>query len=168
MSPTNNRLSRSFSSDIPTYIYQQKEKMLNENEDESMFDYNKQVSDLPLLNNGKYSLKHNNINIKDLSSEVDDNFNKYRFDKEMAHEGSQLMKSPSMGSIRMDYKEKTAEFEGEDMSQNQASDKKKPDNRSILSNKLPTTKGLGKEEYQVLLVKKENFKKFSKIFNLVK
>ena len=78
------------------------------------------------------------------------------------------MKSPSMGSIRMNYKEKTAEFEGEDLSQNQISDKKKTDNRSVFLNKLPGTKDLGKEGYQLLLVNNERFKKWSKYFNFLK
>jgi hypothetical protein len=113
----NTRLLRSFSSEIPSYILQYKEKICLENEEESMIYV--QESDFA-MKDSKLSPKHDNVNIKDLSSEVD--WNKNRYDKEITNEGSQLMKSPSMGSIHMeDNKEKTAEFEREDLQPKQES-----------------------------------------------
>jgi hypothetical protein len=59
----------------------------------------------------------------------------------------------------MDLKEKTAEFEGEDLSQNQQSDKK-PTNRPIYipNNKLIGSKNVATEEHQFVVLKHDDIK----------
>jgi len=117
MSPSNNRLSRSHS-DIPAYLMNQKMGMCNVFE--PIIYYSKKMPDFQLIN-PKFS-PNNNINKPELSVDVDENCKKYQFEKENTNDVNHFMKSPSMGSIHMDYKEKTAEFEREDLSQNHASD----------------------------------------------
>lgn len=80
------------------------------------------------------------------------------------------MKSPSVGSVRMDYKEKTAEFEGEDVSQNPASDKKKPTNRPVFirKNKISRIANLNNDDFQVLVVPKSDVQKLSQFLGKLK
>jgi hypothetical protein len=57
----------------------------------------------------------------------------------------------------MEYKEKTAEFEGEDLSQNQLSEKKKLTNRPIMfsKNKLINSKDSKREDKKVMVLNKD-------------
>ncbi|CAI2368785.1 unnamed protein product [Moneuplotes crassus] len=103
MSP-NTRLLRSYSSEIPSYILQLKDRMDN---DEDSIQYG-QDSNFRLVNNSKISQKRN----------PDNSYYSNKYDWKITNEGSQLMKSPSMCSITIDNheeKKKTAEFEGEDL-----------------------------------------------------
>lgn len=122
----------------------------------------------------KYSPNHNNINLADEFKDeaIDDNMasNKYLFERDITHENSQLMKSPSMGSIKMDYKEKTAEFEGEDLAKNQISEKKKPTNRPVYLNKNKFTRirNIQSDDMQVLLIKKNDIQKLTQFLSMIK
>lgn len=122
LSPTNNRLSRSYSSEIPSYIFSQNQKFILENEDESMIYDHKPDSD---IYKNQMPIKHfrfspkSNMNLKELAS--DHLISNYPFERESGEDAG-LMKSPSMGSIKIYEKEKTAEFESEDF-HNQATGK---------------------------------------------
>jgi hypothetical protein len=129
-----------------------------ENYNDSILYDNKHESDAQFSANEKFSRKRNNINLKDMSSEVDVNFNKYNFDKEITNEGSQLMKSPSMESIQMDYKEKTAEFEKEDLSENHQSEKKGNSPNILTKEKKICFSSLRKEEQQKLFSRQDDYR----------
>lgn len=160
MSPSNHRLSRSFSSEIPSYLLQQKENACMENEDDQVLYYNKPDPD------HQFFKKDNDVSL----NKIDAKWDKYRFDKEITHDGSQLMKSPSMSSIRMEYKEKTAEFEGEDLSQNQLSEKKKLTNRPIMfsKNKLINSKDSKREDKKVMVLNKDKVNQLYKFWKIFK
>jgi hypothetical protein len=128
------------------------------NYNDSILYDNKHESDVQFSANEKFSRKRNNINLKDMSSEVDVNFNKYNFDKEITNEGSQLMKSPSMESIQMDYKEKTAEFEKEDLSENHQSEKKGNSPNILTKEKKICFSSLRKEEQQKLFSRQDDYR----------
>mmetsp|Transcript_26994 Transcript_26994/g.26919 ORF Transcript_26994/g.26919 Transcript_26994/m.26919 type:complete len:92 (-) Transcript_26994:701-976(-) len=81
MSP-NTRLLRSYSSEIPSYILQLKDRMDN---DEDSIQYG-QDSNFRLVNNSKISQKRN----------PDNSYYSNKYDWKITNEGSQLMKSPSM------------------------------------------------------------------------
>ena len=166
MSSSDNRLSRSLSSDNPSNISRQKEWITIENNEDQILLYNQLNNASRFIWNNQYLYKGNKMNLQEFGSSVDENLNKYRFEQEINHEGSQLMKSPSMGSIRMDYKEKTAEFEGEDFSQNQPSEKKKPTNRPIVitKNKFVHVWEPLKDEQQFFIMCKDDIKRFSRLF----
>ena len=166
MSSSDNRLSRSLSSDNPSNISRQKEWITIENNEDQMLLYNHWSKASRFIKDAKFLYKGNNMNLQEFGSEADENCNKYRFDQEITHDGSQLMKSPSMGSIRMDYKDKTAEFEGEDFSQNQPSEKKKPTNRPIVitKNKFVHVCEPLKDDQQYFIMCKEDLKRLSKLF----
>lgn len=80
------------------------------------------------------------------------------------------MKSPSMGSIRVDLKEKTAEFEGEEIEREQESDKKKPPNRarSVNKNKFNRKRSLANNDDVLIVVKRDDIPKINQLFNFYK
>lgn len=78
-----------------------------ENEDDQVLYYNKPDSDSQFFKEDQFNSKTSVQ--KMMKNSINTALN------EITHDGSQLMKSPSISSFRMDYKEKTAEFEGEDL-----------------------------------------------------
>ena len=70
MSPTNNRLTRSYSSDIPQYINQRPKGFWRNDNEPLLFD-NKQLPDIQLDKNDKFC--QNKINVSNLTTDVDAN-----------------------------------------------------------------------------------------------
>lgn len=146
MSP-NTRLLRSNSSEIPSYILQFKE-----NGDEEPLNYG-QEPNYRCMNVNKFSQRKN----------TDNSYYSNKDDKEIImNEGSQLMKSPSMGSITMENgeeKKKTAEFEPEELNPSEQNDKDQ-DNKNLGFENI-NINGMNSQNSQ-------NFQSFQNFQNLTK